>query len=213
MLRALAASWITDRPHSGVEEPYQRLLDVRDALHVTSGRAVDRLLAAEVGEVADLMGFADTDALRRDVSMAARRIGHAVYLTSRAARQVLPQLKPSGVGRVLSFARRERRPEYIRADHGLIIHAGEVGLDKNTDPAGPLRRAARRCARGRAWHRALPGDGGQPGPARPRYRRSLARRGARGVAADAGDRRARAPGLGGPRPRLGSSRAGSRPGS
>ncbi len=136
MLRALAASWITDRPHSGVEEPYQRLLDVRDALHVTAGRAVDRLLAAEVGEVADLMGFADTDALRRDVSMAARRIGHAVYMTSRAARQVLPQLKPSGVGRVLSFARRERRPEYIRADHGLIIHAGEVGLDKNTDPAG-----------------------------------------------------------------------------
>jgi [protein-PII] uridylyltransferase len=130
MLRALAASWITDRPHSGIEEPYQRLLDVRDALHVTSGRAVDRLLAAEVGDVADLMGFTDTDALRRDVSMAARRIGHAVYVTSRAARQVLPQR------RVLSFARRERRPELVRAGHGLIIHAGEVGLDKNTDPAG-----------------------------------------------------------------------------
>ncbi len=131
MLRALAATWLTDRPHSGVEEPYQRLLDVRDALHVTSGRAVDRLLAAEVGDVADLMGFADTDALRREVSMAARRIGHAVYLTGRAARQVLPQR------RVLSFARRERRPELIRAEHGLIIHAGEVGLDKNTDPASP----------------------------------------------------------------------------
>jgi [protein-PII] uridylyltransferase len=40
--------------------------------------------------------------------------------------------------RVLSFVRRERRPEYTRADHGLIIHAGEVGLDKDTDPSAPL---------------------------------------------------------------------------
>ena len=45
MLRALAATWLTDRPHAGSAEPYERLLDVRDALHVTSGRALDRLLA------------------------------------------------------------------------------------------------------------------------------------------------------------------------
>ena len=49
MLRALAATWLTDRPHAGVEEPYERLLDVRDALHVSSGRTLDRLLATEVG--------------------------------------------------------------------------------------------------------------------------------------------------------------------
>lgn len=132
LLRALAATWLTDRPHSGVEEPYERLLDVRDALHVSSGRAIDRLVAGEIGDVAKLMEFADTDALRREVSMAARRIGHAVYLTSRTARQVVPQR------RVLSFVRRERKPEYVRAEHGLIIHAGEVGLDKNTEPSGAL---------------------------------------------------------------------------
>ena len=34
MLRALAATWLTDRPHVGVREPYERLLDVRDALHL-----------------------------------------------------------------------------------------------------------------------------------------------------------------------------------
>ena len=38
-LRALAASWLTDRPHLGIDEPYRRLLDVRDALHISSGRA------------------------------------------------------------------------------------------------------------------------------------------------------------------------------
>ena len=132
MLRALAATWLTDRPHQGVAEPYERLLDVRDALHVTSGRALDRLLAAEAPDVARLLGLADTDALHREVCLAARRIGHAVDLTVRAARQVLPQR------RVLSFARRERKPVYSQAPHGLIIHQGEVGLDQATSPSAPL---------------------------------------------------------------------------
>ena len=90
MLRALAATWLTDRPHAGVQDPYERLLDVRDALHLSSGRTLDRLLATEVDDVADRLEYADTDDLRREVSMAARRIGHAVDLTCRAARQVLP---------------------------------------------------------------------------------------------------------------------------
>ena len=122
MLRALAATWLTDRPHSGVRDPYEQLLDVRDALHVTSGRALDRLLAAEVDGVVAQLGYAEPDELHRAVSLAARRIGHAVDLTVRSARQAVPER------RVLSFTRRERRPVYTEADHGLIIHAGEVGL-------------------------------------------------------------------------------------
>lgn len=132
MLRALAATWLTDRPHAGVKDPYERLLDVRDALHLSSGRTMDRLLAGEVDDVAVRLAYDDADDLRRAVSMAARRIGHAVDLTSRAARQVLP------VRRKLSFVRRERRPEYTQAPHGLIIHAGEVGLDRATSPSTPL---------------------------------------------------------------------------
>jgi [protein-PII] uridylyltransferase len=132
MLRALAATWLTDRPHSGVKDPYEQLLDVRDALHLSSGRTMDRLLATEVDDVATRLGYADADDLRRAVSMAARRIGHAVDLTSRAARQVLP------VRRKLSFVRRERRPEYTQAPHGLIVHQGEVGLDRLTSPSTPL---------------------------------------------------------------------------
>ncbi len=53
-------------------------------------------------------------------------------LTARAARQAVPQR------RVLSFTRRERRPEYIQADHGLIIHAGEVALGRSARPEDPL---------------------------------------------------------------------------
>ena len=131
-LRALAASWLTDRPHLGVDGPYGRLLDVRDALHVSSGRALDRLLATEAADVAERLGFTDTDRLHREVSLAARRIGHAVDLTVRAARQVMPQR------RVLSFARRERAPVYSHEAHGLIVHQGEVGLDQRTRPSTPL---------------------------------------------------------------------------
>ncbi|WP_338041391.1 [protein-PII] uridylyltransferase [Microlunatus panaciterrae] len=132
MLRALAATWLTDRPHDSVRQPYQRLLDVRDGLHLSSGRTLDRLLAAEAPEVARLLGYAAVDDLRREVSLDARRIGHAVDLTVRAARQVLPPK------RVMSFARKERKPVYSRAEHGLIIHLGEVGLDRLTTPSTPL---------------------------------------------------------------------------
>ena len=132
MLRALAASWLTDRPHVGVREPYERLLDVRDALHLAAGRTLDRLISSETAAVATQLGYDHTDDLHRDVSLAARRIGHAVDLTVRAARQALPQQ------RVLNFIKRERKPDYIQADHGLIIHAGEVGLGRTTDAGDPL---------------------------------------------------------------------------
>ncbi len=132
MLRALAATWLTDRPHEGLRDPYERLLDVRDALHVTSGRTLDRLLASEVDEVAELLGYADPDALHVEVSLAARRIGHAVDITVRSAKQAIPQR------RVLSFVKRERKPEYVVADHGLIIHQGEVGLGRDARPTDPL---------------------------------------------------------------------------
>lgn len=132
MLRALAATWLTDQPHAGVREPYQRLLDVRDALQIVSGRALDRLVAGEVPDVAKLLGYGDEDELRRDVSLSARKIGHAVDLTVRSARQVLP------ARRRFPFARRERRPQYDTAPHGLIIHLGEVGLARLTSPAEPL---------------------------------------------------------------------------
>ena len=132
MLRALAASWLTDRPHVGVREPHERLLDVRDALHIASGRTLDRLISSETGAVATRLGYSEPDDLRRGVSLAARRIGHAVDLTVRAARQALPQ------HRVLSFIKRERKPDYIRAEHGLIIHAGEVGLGRGTTASDPL---------------------------------------------------------------------------
>ena len=145
LLRALAATWLTDRPHSGVRDPYDRLLDVRDALHLSAGRALDRLLAAEVDQVAARLGYADPDNLHCEVSLAARRIGHAIDLTVRAAQAAVPQR------RVLSFGRRQRGPVYTEAEHGLIINQGEVGLAQLSSasrPAVGLQAGALAASRG-----------------------------------------------------------------
>jgi [protein-PII] uridylyltransferase len=143
MLRALAATWLTDRPHQSVREPYSFLLDVRDALHVTSGRRLDRLLAGEASDVAALLGIESSDLLRRRVSLAARRIGHAVDLTVRAARQAEPSR------RVFGLPPRGRGPVVERAANGLVIHHGEVSLGLTARPSDPLTglRAAALAAR------------------------------------------------------------------
>ena len=164
MLRALAASWLTDRPHVGIGGPYQRLLDVRDALHLASGRTLDRLISSETQAVATRLGYGDADDLRRDVSLAARRIGHAVDLTVRAARQALPP------HRVLSFIKRERKPNYVPADHGLIISSGEVGLSRATNPGDPvvgLRAGALAAQRGLVLSPVTADNLGQQGQALP----------------------------------------------
>jgi [protein-PII] uridylyltransferase len=129
MLRALAATWLTDRPHEGVLDSYNLLLDVRDALHLASGRSLDRMLATETDDVAKRLGIGSVDQLHRSVSMAARRIGHAIDLTIRAAREAAPTRR---------ILRRDRRPQLDRAPHGLVINRGEVSLDKATSPADPL---------------------------------------------------------------------------
>lgn len=51
-LRAVAASWIADAPREGLAEARRVLLDVRDALHLTTGRATDRLALQEQDQVA-----------------------------------------------------------------------------------------------------------------------------------------------------------------
>ena len=164
MLRALAATWLTDRPHSGVTGPYQQLLDVRDALHISSGRALDRLVAAEVDGVAEQLGFSDPDELHRAVSLAARRIGHAVDLTVRAARAVVPQR------RVLRFGRRERRPDYTEVEHGLIVHGAEVALGRSASPSAPatgLQAGALAASRGLVLSPVTAENLGQHAPALP----------------------------------------------
>ena len=136
VLRALTAAWLADRPHGQVDAAYGRLLDVRDAVHVVTGRRRDRLGREDHDAVAALLGYAETDRMLTDVSAAARVIAYALDGTLRRASQ-------SQRARVLRVG--PRRPSLEPLGYGLFRHDGEAvlgpGVDPRHDPLLPLRAA------------------------------------------------------------------------
>ncbi len=136
VLRALTAAWLTDRPHGEVDEAYERILDVRDAIHVATGRGRDRLTRDDQDACAALLGYTDSDDLLTDLSTSARTIAYAVDGTIRRAMQ-------SQRARTLRVG--PRRPQLAPLGYGLYRHDGEAVLgpsaDLSSDPIIPLRAA------------------------------------------------------------------------
>ncbi|WP_097922353.1 [protein-PII] uridylyltransferase [Streptomyces sp. wa1063] len=148
VLRAVAASWVADAPREGLAEARRTLLDTRDALHLTTGRATDRLALQEQDQVAQALGLLDADTLLRKVYEAARTVSYATDVTWREvnrvlrARSVRPKLRAMLSGGLGSKAAPERTP---LAD-GVVDADGEVVLARaarpERDPVLPLRAAA-----------------------------------------------------------------------
>ncbi len=143
-LRAVAASWVADRPHRDVDAAVRQLADVRDALHLVTGRATNVLLLQEQDQVAEVLGLRDADALLRAVGGSAAAVTHAADVTWRRALQATRPQRSRFV--------RGRKPVLRLLGPGLAEHDGEAVLtaqaDPRSDPLLVLRMAARAARSG-----------------------------------------------------------------
>lgn len=144
-LRAVAASWLADAPREGLADARRRLLDVRDALHLTTGRATDRLALQEQDQVAAELGLLDADTLLRQVYEAARGIAYASDVTWREVGRVLrsravrPRLRAM-IGGGKQNAERSPLAEGVVEQDGEAVLARAARPER--DPVLPLRAAA-----------------------------------------------------------------------
>lgn len=152
IMRAIAASSVTDVPRGRLAEPYQLLLDVRDALHTTTGRSSDKLLRQEQPAIAMMLGIddprGDGDGLLRAVSGAGRTIDWASDVVwHRVDRLRRPSRLPG--------MRRRRLPDRLPPARtplaeGAVVSDGEVVLARDARPGrdpGLILRLASATAR------------------------------------------------------------------
>ncbi|MFL6090866.1 MAG: [protein-PII] uridylyltransferase [Aeromicrobium sp.] len=137
VMRALVATWLVDVPHAESEELRSALLDVRDALHITSGRRLEKLDPERLVDVAAFLGR-DPELLEFETRNLGRRTAH---LATQAWRRVDDALRAPRAG-----SGTPSRPVVERIADGVGRLGDEVvvmsGADPQSDPEVALRAAA-----------------------------------------------------------------------
>ena len=131
-LHAVATAQAADPPGPATRAAYDVLLDVRGELHRRTGsagrRTVDKLLMQEQDGIADVLGFADADALMAAVSGAARTIAYASDTTWRRVAGNAPKRRLLGLRGPAGPVRRPLAQDVVEQD-------GEVVLARDADPS------------------------------------------------------------------------------
>lgn len=149
VLRAIAYAGVTDALRPAVRAAHLRLLDIRDALHLSTGRRVDRLVAQERDAVARLVGLDDGDALLRRVAEHARTVSHALNDAWRAADRIRSGRRRGVDGRPL---RRPVARDVVEQDGELVLARAAIGA--RPDASLSLRVAAASASTGLPISRA-----------------------------------------------------------
>ena len=139
VLRGVAYAQVSDAWRPPVRAAYTRLLDVRDCLHLVSGRRRDRLFVQDLDEVATLLAVPGPEALRRRVADDARAIAYAVDDSLRAAERWLAAQR-HGAGRAPQAVRVPVAPDVVAQDGEVVL--ARAAITPVVDPTLSLRVAA-----------------------------------------------------------------------
>ena len=137
VMRALVATWLVDVPHAESEGLRSALLDVRDALHITSGRRLEKFDPEHIVEVAAYLGR-DPEVLEFETRNIGRRIAH---LATQAWRRVDDALRSPRTGSVAPS-----RPTVEPIADGVGRLGDEVVVMAGTDPLADPELALRAAA-------------------------------------------------------------------
>ena len=135
-LRAISLSAAIAVPLEKISWAEGTLNNVRESLHIASGRGKDRLLFQEQDKVAKLLNYPDADAMMSDVARAARTVDYLLNYTWHA----LEHNEKDGLGRIL------KRPRITTVAKNVSASNREIVIDPftslNDDPVCGLRAAA-----------------------------------------------------------------------
>jgi [protein-PII] uridylyltransferase len=135
-LRAISLSAAIAVPLEKISWAEGTLNNVRESLHIASGRGKDRLLFQEQDKVAKLLNYPDADAMMSDVARAARTVDYLLNYTWHA----LEHKSKDGLGRILKRPRITTVAKNVSASNREIIIDPFTSL--NDDPVCGLRAAA-----------------------------------------------------------------------
>ena len=135
-LKAISLSGTVPVPLEKISWAEGTLNNVRESLHIASGRGKDRLLFQEQDKVAQLLDYEDADAMMGDVARAARSVDYLLNYTWHA----IEHKGKDGLGRFITKNRITNVAKNVSASNREIIIDQIEILDE--DPVVGLRAAA-----------------------------------------------------------------------